>query len=709
MTGQAARGAAVGVALAVCLAAAAPAAQNPPKQPPPSPPQGGQTQQTPPQQPQRPTFRTGVNFVRVDVIVSDKTGKPVTDLKQDDFEIWEDNKPQTIETFKLVQITGQPLPGEEPPREITSQYDEEYETARDDVRLFVIFLDDYHVRIGNSMAVRQPLEDFINTQIGPMDLVALMYPLTPTSALNWTRDRQSLVDAIEHFQGRKYDYTPRNDLEQSYTFYPAQVVEQIRNQVTISALESLVTHLGSLREGRKSVILVSEGFTNLLPPQLRDPIAGMPGMNNPARTRPLAGEGDPNEDRARWLANIDLMEEMKTVFDAANKNNTSIYALDPRGLATNEFDLSTPVGPDQDRELLNSTIDTLRALADNTDGRAIVNRNDLGAGLRQVIRDSSSYYLIGYSSSPAVADGKFHEIKVRLKRSGLQVRARKGYWALSPEDVKRASTPVPVVPKAVDKALTSIVEASRGRLIRSWIGTTKGDNGRTRVSFVWEPLPPVPGADRFQPSQVTLTATGADSKAYFRGTVPTDDPPIISERPVDGRGNLGEPVPLPRAPASVTFDVPPGTIELRIAVRGRSNEVVDTDVEQVKVPDYTAPQVHISTPAVFHATTAREFQAIRTNSSAVPTAGREFRRTERLLLRFSVYGPGDSKPVVSCRILNRLGEKMVDLPAPPSADGVLYEIDLPLAGMVSGEYLVEIKAKGADSDATELVPVRIVS
>jgi VWFA-related protein len=714
MPGQRAPTLAVVFAIAFCLATAGGSAQKPSQQAPaPAQAQAGSPNappQDPAQKPQQPTFRTGINFVRVDVIVTDRNGSPVNDLTQADFEIQEDGKPQTIETFKLVEITGIPKPGEELPREIRSEYEEEYETGRDDVRLFVIFLDDYHVRLGTSVYVRRALETFINTQIGPMDLVALMYPLTPTSALKFSRNRDTLVGAVQKFTGRKYDYTPRNNLEQTYAFYPAQVVERIRNEVTITALESLATHLGSLREGRKAVILVSEGFTNLLPPQLRDPIADMPGMNNPYRNQPSAGQGDAGEARARWLSSVDLLDELRSVYDAANKNNTAIYALDPRGLATNEFGIGENVGLEMDRELLNSTLDTLRILADNTDGRAIINRNDLEVGLKQVVRDSSAYYLIGYNSSRTEADGKFHDIKVRLKRPGLQVRARKGYWALTVEDLKRATAPPPPpVPPAVNKALNAIAEPPRGRLIRSWVGVTRGENGKTRMSFVWEPLPPVGGLNRFQPSQVTLTATGPNNSVYFRGRVPKDDPVILSERPVDKQGNLGDPVPLAREPSRVEFDVVPGAIELRIAVLGRGTDVVDTEIREVEAPDFTAPQVQIGTPAVFRATTARAFQAMRSDPARVPTADREFRRTDRLLLRFNVFGPGESKPAVTARILNRAGGAMSPLTVQPSGDGATCEIDLPLAGLVSGEYLVEIKAKGADSEATELVPVRIVA
>src|SRR4029077_8285469 len=91
---------------------------------------------------------------------------------------------------------------------------------------------------------------------------------------------------------------------------------------------------------------------------------------------------------------------------------------------------------------------SLRTLAENTDGRAIVNRNDLANGMKQIIRDSSAYYLLGYSSTAAPADGKFHEIKVRVKRPGLQVRARKGYWALTAEETSRAPAPPNPAPAA---------------------------------------------------------------------------------------------------------------------------------------------------------------------------------------------------------------------------------------------------------------------
>ena len=116
---------------------------------------------------------------------------------------------------------------------------------------------------------------------------------------------------------------------------------------------------------------------------------------------------------------------MRDVFDTANRKNTSIYAVDPRGLAAFEYDINEGVNQTTDRDHLNASLDTLRTLADNTDGRAIVNRNDLAAGMKQIIRDSSGYYLLGYNSTQAPTDGKFHEIKVRVsRRASRSARAR---------------------------------------------------------------------------------------------------------------------------------------------------------------------------------------------------------------------------------------------------------------------------------------------
>src|SRR5437588_2454548 len=622
-----------------------------------------QSPDQPGQQP--PVFKIGINFVRVDVIVSDKQGNPVDDLKEADFDVSEDGKPQKIDTFKLVKLDGGTLEASQhTPRAIRTDFDEEAEAARDDVRLFAIFLDDYHVRRGSSLSVRAPLARFLERQLGPTDMVGLMYPLETTSSVRMTRNHDAVMRGVQQFVGRKFEYTPRNEFEEKNSNYPAEIVEQVRNQVSLSAIRSLIVHMGGLKEGRKALILVSEGYTNILPPQLRDPIASMPGYGNPNKYNPMAGVNDPNEDRASFLNTVDINNDLREIYSYANRYNVAIYAVDPRGLATNEFDINEGVGIQTDSKYLSASLDTLRVLADNSDGRAIVNRNDLDTGMKQIMRDSSAYYLIGYNSSQTPSDGKFHEIKIRVKRPGVQVRARKGYWALTAEETSRALTPPkPSAPKPVENALAAIQQPTRARVIRTWIGTSRADDGKTRVTFVWEPVAKAPGDRRTdEPARVSLMALGDNGAAYFRGRVP--DVALAGTVPSVGAnaaaaGTTG--ASTPRTPSRVTFEAQPGKMQLRVSVEGTGAQVLDSEVREVAVPDLTAPQTSLGTPEVFRARTVREYQQMKADADAVPCAVREFSRTDRIVIRVPAYGPGGTKPTVNAKLLNRAGQPMADL------------------------------------------------
>ena len=680
--------------------------QQPQQQPPPSqqPPSQQQSQPsqpavTPPQQTpdQPPLFRTGVNYVRVDVIVSDKTGNPVQDLHENDFEVLEDNRPQKIESLKLIKLDGGVQEAtKEPVKPIRSDYDEESEAARDDVRLFGIFLDDYHVRKGTSLSVRNPLTRFIDTQIGPSDMVGVMYPLESTAGVRFTRNHDAVMRGLQQFVGRKYDYTPKNEMEEKYAHYPTEVVEQVRNQVSLSAIKGLIVHMGTLKEGRKALIVVSEGWTNALPPQMRNADATMPGLGNPNAFNPLAGDNDPNEQRYQFFANLDIESDLRNVYDEANKQNVAIYAVDPRGLPGFEFDINENVGSFRvDNQYLTSTMNTLRELSENTDGRAIVNRNDIDVGMKQIMRDTSAYYLIGYNSTPAPSDGKFHEIKVRVKRTGVQVRARKGYWALNREETARATAPEkPSAPKPVENAIAAATaRPSKASVIRSWVGTSRGDNGKTRVTFVWEPLPKAPGdrtAAGEEPSRVSLMALAGDGSPSFRGRVP--------ESPIS-------PV---RAPQRVSFDVAPGKLQLRVSVEGSGSQVLDSETREIDVPDLTSATTTLGTPEVFRARTIPELNKLKADPDAIPTAVREFIRSDHVMIRVPTYGPGGTTPKLTVRMLNRGGQAMNELSVTASPKPGEQQVELPVAGLPAGEYAVEIKAAGEAGEATQLVGFRVM-
>ena len=652
-------------------------------------------------------FRSGINYVRVDAFVTDDDGNPVFDLTADDFEVYEDEVLQTVDSFQVVQVDRTPELSGEPLTSVgVTRSDQQLAASRADIRVFVVFLDDYHVRDGNSIRARRMLVDFIENDLISTDLVGVMYPLMPVSDVRLTRDHEAVINAIRRFEGVKYEYDVRNLYESRYNMYPTEIVERVRNEVSLSALRGLMTMLGGLREGRKSVLLVSEGYTNYVPPQMRSQVADLradPNVN-PQVLDPFAGD-NPYEETMSFFEGSAMMSDLRRVYETASRFNASIYSVDPRGLAAFEFDLDQPqVSYRTDQRTLRFTQDTLRVLAEETGGRAIVNQNDLRPGLQQMLDDASGYYLLGYNSSAAPTDGEFHEIEVRLKREGLRVRAREGYWAVTVRDVERSLvTRAHEPPKAVDVALSALAEPRRGRLVRTWVGTSRAENGRTRVTFAWEPTEA--RGRRDTASRVLVTAMGDTGGAYFRGRVPERN--RSSGRGTTRRRSRREAV-APLVATRVEFEADPGTMQMNLAIEGEAGEVLDRDRDEIVIPDFTGPDVVLSTPYFVRARNALELKTLVADWNALPTVSRDFRRTDRLLLRFDVYAPGDAAPDMEANLLNRGGDTMFPLDVVAAEDGgASRQVELAPAFLPPGEYIIEIRATLGDGEASEMVAFRL--
>lgn len=634
----------------------------------------------PPQAPQQPTFRARIDSVSVDVIVTDRQGRPVTDLTADDFEVREADRPQKIEAFKLVTIDDGPItPAQQ--RDVLSMSEQIRAAADESNRLFIIYLDDYHVRRGNSMRVREQLAEFVR-QLTPRDLVAVLYPLTPVTAATFSRHHDGTASAVMNFDGRKYDYTPRNAFEERYQQYPPEAQERMRNDSVISSLESVCAYLATLRDGRKTVLFVSEGLSGTLPAGVST--TGTLGAVVPPGVQPSQSQ--------MFFNQSDLLSRFRHVFTAAARANTSIYTLDPRGVASNEFDIADRVSYEMDRQILAEATDSLRVLADQTDGRAIVSRNDAMPALKQMVRDMSAYYLLGYTSSIAPRDGKFHTISVRVKRRDVDVRARKGYWAYTAEEVERASAPPkPGPPADVSSALDSlaqVVEPAGRRPYLVWLGAARGAAEKSAVTVAWEGVT-APGAGPEQVvDRLTVSAVSITGEAVFSGPASRDPQ-------------------APRPAGVVTFDAPAGTLRVRVIAENASGRRLETDELTFEVPDFTAIGPIIATPVVFRGRTARDLQQIRAAAAPVPTATRQFSRTERLLVRFAAYGPGGTAPKLSMRLLNRLGDSMAALPSPASLPSGTSESEIGLGALPPGDYLIEIAATSGGETTRTLLPIRI--
>ena len=169
------------------------------------------------------------------------------------------------------------------------------------------------------------------------------------------------------------------------------------------------------------------------------------------------------------------------------------------------------------------------------------------------------------------------------------MRARKGYFAYTLEDVKRASAPAAAgAPSAVTSALNAIAEPARGRAARFWVGMSKGTTAG-RVTFAWEPVAGDDGQGKAgsesAAARVMLTVTAQDGRPVFRGRVPDEAMPSASSTP--------NPM---AAGSSVSFDSPPGQLQLRMVVENSRGQVMDSATQELTVPDFAKVQVSLSTP-----------------------------------------------------------------------------------------------------------------
>jgi hypothetical protein len=392
----------------------------------------------------------------------------------------------------------------------------------------------------------------------------------------------------------------------------------------MTALKAAAVYLGTLKEGRKSIVFVSEGLWR-------------------------GGAGTPLQ---------------RDVIRAANEHNTAIYTMDPRGLGPRPSDM-------------------LIDLASSTGGEAFVNTNAPARLLPQIVKHASAYYLLGYSAQSSPADGKFHKINVRVRRPHLEVRARSGYWAPTvgeltrARDVARAGEGKPLLADA----RSAIAAGSARRAIDLWVGSARGTEGRTNVTVAWAPHAGV----RDLPTQANglgLTAIGSDGREYYQAMVQA---------------------------GTVSFHVPPGLLQLKLVVLDADGIVLERDVRRISVPNFSANHLAVSSPVLLRARTAVELKELLADPDASPFIGRDFRRTERLLVRFEVYGEAAGHAKVSARLMTRAGGTLVALPVSSIAGRPgRYQIDLPLGAAARGEFMIAIEATGAGEQVQSIVPLKIV-
>jgi VWFA-related protein len=407
---------------------------------------------------QRPVFRGGTTFVSVDVYPR-HDGQVIEGLTKDDFEITEDGKPQSVETFQFIKYETAIVDAER--RDPTSVADSERQAADPRNRLFVIYLDPYSTKFENVHTVESAARAFLTRTIGSADMFALMTPEALVSSLTFGRRLETFEGDLKEFadsvriDGSKKD-RPRTPLEMKLSgCVPAdafvKVVGVLRRDLLMTNLENLVARLGGLREELKTVLLFSEGwglgrenpslnalFRSTAPTVGVNP-RGRLGINNQPTYQPNANACAQAFGR---LGSIDFEQRFRDLLTRARRANVSFFTVDVAGLRVAGGNL------------------TLRTLAENTDGLSVRSTNDVIGGVRKLTNSLSAVYLLGYYSTNAINDGKYREIKVRVRRPNVDVAARPGYLAPTAALAAAASRPrVATVPTPVDEELQRLARA----------------------------------------------------------------------------------------------------------------------------------------------------------------------------------------------------------------------------------------------------------
>ena len=421
-------------------------------------------QQDPPptQAQQRPVFRGGTHFVRVDAYPL-QNGKIVEGLEPADFEVFEDGRRQTIESFDFLRFdTFTP----EAERRDPNTQREGFDRAADPrFRVFVIVVDTAFAGRTDVYWIQKPLVHFLDRILGTHDLYGFL--TTRNSAKDLVLGQKAIAiesQVMDLFRSMNIDV---DDEATALERCNLGLVGLYFLDKTYTSLEGFVQQLGSIRQERKNIVFVSNGLPRPRPDTARQ---AMSGSGNPAPPRigittGRLGEGDhanPFISNDRYCASeyqrlgaMDFDLRYRTLIDEAKRANVSFYTITPGGLRAPE----TLAG----QRAVTQANDDLISLARETDGIAIVNTNDLDGGMKKIADDLAAYYVLGYYTTNTNFDGGIRSIKVRMRTDGRQIRARRQYRAPTRDEIAALSAPpAPPKPKAAASPPPSLIDEPVG-------------------------------------------------------------------------------------------------------------------------------------------------------------------------------------------------------------------------------------------------------
>jgi VWFA-related protein len=386
------------------------------------------------QQPGRPAnpegvFRSAIDLVTTDVIARDGRDQFIADLTKDEIEIFEDGVKQDLASMTLVhggRVLNLQAPPPPPPQEgiILPTARPRNDAAG---RIFLIIVDDLHLDFRNTGRIRDLFKRISRTLVHEGDMFGIVSTGPSSLAIDLTYDRKILDEAIKKISGNALK---PSDIIQGQDGPQGPTEVRYRAQVAFSTARDIVTQLERITNRRKAVVWVSNGFDfNPFENQRmgEDPIYG----GRMGQTREEGQEMNRTMNQGQQFSDADLARDLADLTRSANRANATFYTIDPRGLVAGQ-DLDETVDPSDFQNHIRKTQDSLRVLAAETGGIAIVNQNNFEKGLKRIDAETSDYYVVGYYSTNPDPLKRTRKIEVKVKREGLNVWSRTSYTLRQP-------------------------------------------------------------------------------------------------------------------------------------------------------------------------------------------------------------------------------------------------------------------------------------
>src|SRR6266850_624805 len=387
---------------------------------------------------ERPTFKVQVDLVTSDIIVRDEKGNFIPDLKKDEFEIFEDGIKQDISSMTVVtggRVTNVLAPPPPPPPEGIILPPSR---PKSDVsgRIFLFFVDDLHLQFHNTGRVRELFKKISKELVHDGDMFGIVSSGPSSIAIDMTYDKTRLDEAIKKIAGNELKPT---DIINGPSGAEGPSEVRYRAHVAFSTVNDLLNNLDSVHNRRKALIYVSDGY-DFNP--FQDARLGTMDPNSPFAQNEFArsqnqmrqsddgsAQTDPftqQQKQSEEFADADLARELGELTRQANRANVTMYTIDPRGLV-GMGDIDEQVDPQQWSEYVRKSQDSLRVIAEETGGLAVVNQNDFSKALKRIDAETSDYYVLGYYSSNPDASKRRRQVQVKITRKGANAWFRKEY------------------------------------------------------------------------------------------------------------------------------------------------------------------------------------------------------------------------------------------------------------------------------------------